>query len=62
MSALIERFLVHLRRPGLRPSAALFRAAQDIRVLSRAEAVAHCQEMLARMRADGRAKRTRRST
>ncbi len=53
MGILIERFLHHMTRVGLRPAAVLFRAIKDLRKVGRAEAVECCRALLDQMAKDG---------
>jgi hypothetical protein len=57
MGVLLERFMNHLRHAGLRPGAALFRAIQNIRSMSRKEVIDQCQAVMQHMIDDGSADR-----
>ncbi|MCK5243961.1 MAG: CHAT domain-containing protein [Desulfobacterales bacterium] len=52
---LTERFLYHLSYPGRRPSAALFRAANDVKKWPREEIRSHIQSIIKWMEESGRA-------
>ena len=53
MGLVMQYFLRTLGHRGYRPAAVLFRAIRELRRLSREQALAHCDELLAMMKADG---------